>query len=878
MKKNTNKFISSSLIAVMAVSMISIKPLAVQAEDNVNSNITMGIGSTQESSYVAPDAPIMFKLSMTDKVMKELGLEYKGNTLKQKNKGHKSDFGVVVTGGDETYFATIENGLITYSTDGNDLLIKVAHPVLDRYTTYTSYLIVGSALNKYEAKINSGGNAKSFNKYLEKYEDLIIQAETQTGSAIGEATQITLSTDTVNTTVLDTAKFEVTAKDDYGTLSTSGKLEVVSVKTTDGSELSDTFTVSKDINIVDGKAEIEMTNHKSQSVEVTVNTNSLQGSNKTLVLDASFNPGSAHQTTSELSSPDVTVGNEVTVKGQVTDIYENPVLPTNADVSLGEQAVMTMTGVNGMYEAKLKAPTVIDQSKGLSQALDVLVKTQTGQAVKSTSIIVNPGVVSKVIVNKIDKVDAGSTKVVKGSVKDIYGNNALKSKLNLGVSIGTITNEVTSDETGSFEAIYTAPTTSTKVVDVSVVSSDGLTIAVDPITLEVSPLSPSTLTLTTSASPKQGTPTTVSGVVKDIYGNLVADGTQVTVKNGLTVIGTATTIDGKYSIVWTPTASGILALTSSVGDISSPITNVVVATSGPVATTLTFNVSATSIEKGRSITISGNVRDNKGAYMPVGTPVIINVGDIIVNATVSSYGNYSVSNVPSSIGSLLITANVGSLTSIVKVVNVAEAGSITMNTNVASVMAGSTVTISGVVKDTNGVNMPYGSQIVIKNGTTTMGIATVNNGSYSYSYTPSVEGTLSLTATANLGTVISDVKTVTVTKLIVSTLTANLSSTSISIYGASNISGYAKSGDGTPLANKTIWVKVGAYAYDNYKTNSLGYYSFTLYADELGMGYSSIDLYVDNGKTYGTYTLSDRWGGHYYSDVRASTPGIYVHR
>ena len=895
-----NKMISMSLSAILAVSMVTINPttsFAVSKTTVVNSSIIgTSTNANQGVSYVSPDSAIKFELKMSSTLLDALHLDYKYGILQSKGNGKASSFGILVTGGDKSYLATVENGLLTLLTDGINIKLVATHPTLDRYTTYKSYLLASSALNKYEAGINSNGNSKSFEKYLEKAtnDELLNESTFETGSTIGEATKIEISNNTINTSVLDIGKLEITATDDYGNPANSGKVEVANVKTTDGSVLSDTFTVSKNLNIINGQAEIQMTNHKAQTVEVTVNVLSPEGSTSQFVIDAEFTPGLAHQITTELNSHEVTVGDEIIVTGQAKDIYDNIVLPTSVDVIINGQITTVVTDVDGRYEAKLTAPTKIDQSNGLSQIFIVESKSETGEAIQSTNVIVNPDVVSEVIIDQIVSVNVGSTKIITGHVKDKYGNIAQISKLKLTSTVGTVTSDVVSDTTGTFDAVittdefgyfdglYNAPTIATKVVNISVVSEGNLPMTTIQSSFEVVALSASVVTITASSNLKQGIPATISGLVKDIYGNIVADGTIATIKNGSTIIGTITTINGAYSLTWTPSTSGVMALSTVGGTTAvSPILNVNVASVGPIATTMTFNVNATSIEKGRSITISGNVKDEKGVNMINGTPVIVNVNGSLINTTITSSGNYAIAYVLTNTGTSLLTVTVGSLVSTQKTVNVVEAGSITISSSVSTIMAGNPFTISGVVKDTSGVNMPSGSLVAIKNGTSVLANVTVGtNGAYSYTYTHSGAGTLSLTATANVGSVVSNINTVTVTAVVLPTLTANLSSTSISVNGGSILSGYAKDGNGIGMANKTVLLKVGPSLYDTVRTNASGFYTYTLYGQALSMGYNSLSVYVDNGKSSGLYKVEKQQytGQYYYSDVQVNTAGVFVHR
>lgn len=929
-QKNTNKIIKNkkvvalSLTAALAVSICAVNPIPTHAAgplDIIQSTIDK-ISGKVETNLISPDTPITFNLEMTKSLLKELNLEYKNGTLKQKSS--KSEFGVYVSGGGISYLATVENGLIEYSTDGTNISINVIHPTLDRYTEYTSYLINKTALIKVENALEGANKDKG--KILERLEEVfdklsdklpdkkdkfdeiyskieshfinhsnfgnalldkviqtllnknISEGHYKTGSAIGEATQIKIDKDSVETNVLENANIEITAKDDYGNIATSGKVEVVNTKTTDGSELSDTLKVSEDVNIVDGKAEIQVSNHKAQALELTVKADSLQGYDKTFVVDVLFNPGIAENSTIELED-NVTVGNDIVIKGKVTDKYENPVLPTSVDISIGDSIVTVETGENGMYETKLTVPTTIDQSKGLSEIVDVLVKTKDDLTIKEDKLTINPEIASKVVIDEIGTVTVGSENKITGYVKDKYGNNALQSKLKLNVNVGTIVDNelgyVLSDQNGKFEVVYKAPTTPTKDASVSIGSEDGFVVETSPALFEVVAATPSEITSTIPNAPKQGEITTITGIAKDEFGNVVSDGTVITITEGTNIIGTVTTVNGEYSVEWKPQASGDVTIGITSGDFTTT-TDVKVTPSLPTAKPFDFSLSATSVERDRVVTISGYVQDLESKYMPVGTVVNVSIGNEVFETTIQANGYFSHKYTPTKAGTFDIVVTVGEVESSMKTLNVKEAGSVTIGISSSSVVSGNSITISGYAKDVNGNALPDGSKVYIKNGSSSVTSFTTKNGTgyYSGSYTPWSTGTMNLTA--NINSVTSSIVSLKVTPVLQPTLTMTNSKegATVGYYTIYTISGYAKYSDGTPMVGKTIYLSFPKSIYnyhgllDQDRTDKNGYYSFEVMGGSLDLGAQPGYVYMDNEKGYGSYNVPNTYA---YSDFKLST-------
>ncbi|WCK57359.1 hypothetical protein PP175_29655 (plasmid) [Aneurinibacillus sp. Ricciae_BoGa-3] len=123
----------------------------------------------------------------------------------------KDKFGILITDGTHQELETVSNGNLSYTTDGTNIILTAKHNLLNCYTQYTAYLLIGDDLNKYQAQVNSNGKAQAFITA----KDAIPQVQFQTGSAIGEATHVQATVEQAQIRVTDDGKLHLTAIDEY---------------------------------------------------------------------------------------------------------------------------------------------------------------------------------------------------------------------------------------------------------------------------------------------------------------------------------------------------------------------------------------------------------------------------------------------------------------------------------------------------------------------------------------------------------------------------------------------------------------------------------------------------------------------------------------
>jgi hypothetical protein len=570
-KKGEKKFNTGNAIlstSFLAYSVLAVSPMPTHAVSSnqtiVKDNLVQTSPTQNVDSVTSPDAPVSFTLSATSKILKDFQLD--------KQKQGKDTFGILITDGTNDYLSTLSNGDLSYEIKNGNIIFTGEHEVLDRYKEYKAYLLNGSLFNKYMSELKSNGHSNAFQRALEK--DNYATISFQTGSNIGEPTQWKTSMDENIPSVLTGSKVHIEATDDYGNLAKSGEVTVKKVETTDGSILSDSFSIPESISLVNGKGVIDIENHKAQKISITLETSGEFKENvHEFNYDIEFQPGSAHfATMNPVGENEITAGNTTKIEGHVTDKYDNVVKPTVLEFVSEEGTVQTtaITDENGRYEVSLTAPTKLDQSEGLTDKFEVSLSSEMGEVKSTLEMVAQP---EKPIQTELvkDSFVAGEVSNVEAIVKDQYGNLVLPTDVSVNTSTGEVEAKVKTDDKGMVKVNYKAPKKlnqsnglSEKVkVDLQF---DGVE---DTKTVEVMvhPNSPKYIQIDPIAEVKIGEEVQINGTVTDEFGNLVADNTPISLLDGTTLIEELVTKNGKFSKQYSPSKTfNLMAIT---GDIQS---------------------------------------------------------------------------------------------------------------------------------------------------------------------------------------------------------------------------------------------------------------------------------------------------------------------
>jgi hypothetical protein len=253
-----------------------------------------------------------------------------------------------------------------------------------------------------------------------------------------------------------------------------------------------------------------------------------------------------------------------------------------------------------------------------------------GQAQAGTTVVeFTPGKTDHVELDMPNKIQAGKDYTITGEAEDVYGNNVEDgTAFDVTAEKGTVSNEAPTTD-GEFSFDYTAPTQVGKG-DISIVGDDFEYVADNGIV--VVPSAPAKVTVSLPSTITAGTNATVTGSLKDEFGNAIPN-QSVTISGALT--GTVTTdVNGNFSASLKPGTTG--SITANVGGVVVPLTN----TSGTPITSVSVTPSAPVVAVPKnvsisafgysSITVSGRMTDASG------NPV----ANTRVSLMKSTYGDY----------------------------------------------------------------------------------------------------------------------------------------------------------------------------------------------------------------------------------------------
>jgi hypothetical protein len=320
----------------------------------------------------------------------------------------------------------------------------------------------------------------------------------------------------------------------------------------------------------------------------------------------------------------------------------------------------------------------------------------------SSSVRFRPGLPTKALLTDMPaQAQVGSSLTVKGTVVDVYGN-AVEDGTPVSVGGKTVTTEA-----GAFSVTQLLPTL---VADYTVQVRSGYTLLGSAV-IRLLPGDPAGIRdLMAPYSAVVGSSFDVSGEVHDWYGNLVLDGTSVTVNGAAT-----TTKAGRFSVpVTAPTTPGSLRLVITAGGRLTTYMTVQVRSGPPSA--ITGVTAPESVVVASGFNVCGAVQDSYGNAVTDGTAVTVNS----VATTTKTGAFCAAMTAPTKSGplSLLIKAGTVSTSRDVQVRSGAPAA-LNGVTVPASVVVGSGVNVCGQVADAYGNAVTDGTAVTVNTEATT---------------------------------------------------------------------------------------------------------------------------------------------------------------
>lgn len=259
----------------------------------------------------------------------------------------------------------------------------------------------------------------------------------------------------------------------------------------------------------------------------------------------------------------------------------------------------------------------------------------------------------------------------------------------------------------------------------------------------------------------------ITATVRDVSGNLVADGTAVTFSlsdstMGTLSSGTATTSGGTTTVYFTAAnKTGSITITSTSGGLSGSVT---ISISATATGAVSLSASPSTVSPSNTSTIAARVVDSAGNPVVDGSIVSFtldnpSLGSISPSSAVTSNGNATGTFTASTdTGTVTITATSGTITGSIAITiggttTSTAAASISLTPTPQSITTSGTSSVQATVTTSTGANVADGTSVSFSLSAVSMGTittqATTSNGIATATFTAAnTPGTVTVTATA----------------------------------------------------------------------------------------------------------------------------------
>lgn len=262
------------------------------------------------------------------------------------------------------------------------------------------------------------------------------------------------------------------------------------------------------------------------------------------------------------------------------------------------------------------------------------------------------------------------------------------------------------------------------------------------ITVNVPKIGTST-TFETPEIIKIGDEASVNGILKDEYGNKLANA-NITVKVGSIVVNTTTDENGKYSVNVTPKTIGVKDVVvsfagNSTHEASSNTGSILV---DKLDTVVTSNVTS-PVKVGDNAVITGVLKDQKNRAIP-NANITVTVNGKKITTKTDANGKYTVKYPTTTAGINKVTVNYAGDAKHYpinsnRIFTVEKLNTVISVNDLSTSTVGKTTKVTGTLKDENGKAVPN-AKVKVKYGNTTKTVTTNSKGAYTASIPNIPEG------------------------------------------------------------------------------------------------------------------------------------------
>ena len=431
---------------------------------------------------------------------------------------------------------------------------------------------------------------------------------------------------------------------------------------------------------------------------------------------------------------DIPYGKNITISGILKDEFGKPLSNVNISVLINGEVKSSnvTTDNNGKYSMNVTKSNV-----GIKNIIVSYDGNLTHHASSNSSSLNVTTINTTITVNTTHSVKIGSSIIINGVLKDVYGNILPNTEVIIVVNGKEYT--IMTNNEGYYEMPYTTYIIGSRLVLVKYLGNSTYNPTSNQTNFYVNPINTAITVSTnlTNGSVKFGQSILINGTVYDEFGNILPN-TEVSIIIDEETYTTTSDVNGKYQFIRKSQSIGIKKVIVQYNGNS---------THNPSANTTSFNVnkintkltvtSNNTIEIGKNTSIEGTLKDEFGHVLS-NFNITLNIGGKLVNVTTNEFGYYKTTFIPTQEETISIIGFYGgnALYNQVEnktIINVTKINTtITLN-NIKTTTYGNNAQISGTLTDIYG-NIISNVNVTLMINNRQVIVTTDEKGVFTYTY------------------------------------------------------------------------------------------------------------------------------------------------
>ena len=441
---------------------------------------------------------------------------------------------------------------------------------------------------------------------------------------------------------------------------------------------------------------------------------------------------------------DIPYGKNITISGILKDEFGKPLSNVNISVVINDEVKSSnvTTDNNGKYSMNVTKSNV-----GIKNIIVSYDGNLTHYASSNSSSLNVTTINTTITVNTTHSVKIGSSIIINGVLKDVYGNILPNTEVIIVVNGKEYT--IMTNNEGYYEMPYTTYIIGSRLVLVKYLGNSTHNPASNQTNFYVNPIN-TTITVSTNltnGSVKFGQSILINGTVYDEFGNILPN-TEVSIIIDEETYTTTSDANGKYQFIRKSQSIGIKkVIVQYNGNYTyNPSSNEIYYTVIPLNTKIVIN-HVEDIKIGSSTYINGTIYDEFGNILP-NTELSFLVNDNLVYNLSDSEGNFKFKYTPETAGIINVvvgyignsTHNPSANTTSFNVNKINTKLTVTSNNTIE---IGKNTSIEGTLKDEFG-HVLSNFNITLNIGGKLVNVTTNEFGYYKTTFIPTQEETISI--------------------------------------------------------------------------------------------------------------------------------------